>query len=112
MPPDPNRVQAVLLAAVESDEPADRAAVLDAECAGDAELRKRVEVLLGAHDHFDESLDVPLAGIRRGLTPLTEPEHPDRDGPPDDTFVGAARAPELTSGPESNFTVAAGAGGA
>jgi hypothetical protein len=33
MPPDPNRVQAVFLAAVECHEPADRAAVLDAECA-------------------------------------------------------------------------------
>jgi hypothetical protein len=112
MPTDPKRVQAVFLAAVECHDPADRVAVLDAECAGDAELRRRVEVLLGTHEQFDESLDGPLAGIRRGLTPLTEPEHPDRDGPPDDTFVGAARAPELTSGPESNFTVAAGAGGA
>jgi hypothetical protein len=40
MPPDPKRVQAVFLAAVEFREPADRAAVLDAECSGDAELRR------------------------------------------------------------------------
>src|SRR5262249_37179672 len=112
MPPDPKRVQAVFLAAVECHDPADRAAVLDAECAGDAELRRRVEVLLGAHDRFDESLDVPLAGIRRGLAPLAEPEHPGRDAPPADTFAGAAKAPELTSGSESNFPVAAGAGDA
>jgi hypothetical protein len=100
MPPDPNRVQAVLLAAVKYHEPADRAAVLDVECARDAELRRRVEVLLSAHDQFDESLDGPLAGFRRGLAPLTAPEQQGREGTPDDTFVGAARAPNLTSGSE------------
>ena len=41
MPTDPKRVQAVFLAAVECHDPADRAAVLDAECAGDTELRRR-----------------------------------------------------------------------
>ena len=107
MPPDPKRVQAVFLAAVEYPEPADRAAVLDAECSGDEELRRRVEELLSAHDQFDESLEVPLAGFRPGLAPLLEPERQDREGLRDDTFVGAARAPELTSGPESNLTVAA-----
>src|SRR5262249_49578665 len=70
------------------------------------------EVLLGAHDQFDEFLDVPLAGLRRGMTPLTEPKNPDREGTTDDTFVGAARAPDLTSGPESNLTVSAVAGDA
>jgi hypothetical protein len=71
MPPDPKRVQDVFLAAVECHEPADRVAVLDAECSGDAELRRRVEVLLSAHDQFDNSLGAPLSELRRDLRPLT-----------------------------------------
>jgi eukaryotic-like serine/threonine-protein kinase len=112
MKPDSERVQSVFSAVVECHEPADRAAKLDAECAGDGELRRRVEVLLGAHDQFDRPLDVPLAGVRRGLAPRTEPEHPGRDVTADDTFAGTARAPDLTSGPESNLTVAVAAAGA
>jgi hypothetical protein len=112
MPPDPQRVQAVFLAAVECHEPADRAAVLDAECSGDAELRRRVEVLLGTHDQFDVSLEAPFAGFRRGMTPLTSPELQGREDTPDDTFVGAARSPDLTSGSESNLTMAVVAGDA
>ena len=73
MPPDPKRVQAVFVAAVECREPTDRAALLDAECSADAELRRRVEDLLSAHDQFDESLEVPLAGFRLGSAPLMEP---------------------------------------
>jgi WD40 repeat protein len=46
---DAKRVQAVFLAAVEVDDPASQAALLDRECAGDAELRRRVEALLQAH---------------------------------------------------------------
>src|SRR5262249_1564630 len=112
MPPDPKRVQDVFLAAVKCHEPSDRAAVLDAECSGDAELRQRVEVRLAAHDQFDDSLDVPLAGFRRGMVPPTGPERKDCEVPPDDTFIGAARAPDLSSGSESDLTVAAGARGA
>jgi eukaryotic-like serine/threonine-protein kinase len=112
MPPDPKRVQAVFLAAVECREPAARAAVLDAECSGDAKLRRRVEDLLSAHDQFDESLEVPLAGFRPGSAPSIEPERQDRQGPRDDTFGGAAGAPDLTSGSESDLTMAAGAAGA
>jgi hypothetical protein len=107
MPPDPKRVQAVFLAAVEYPEPADRAAVLDAECSGDAELRRRVEILLSSHDQFDNSLDVPLDGFRWGLAPLTEPKHHGHEGTPVAAFAGTASAPDLTSGLESNFTVAA-----
>ena len=65
MPLDPVRVQAVFLAVVQLREPADRAAVLDAECAGDAELRLRVEALLSDHDKFDGSLDASLNELRR-----------------------------------------------
>src|SRR5437016_1467882 len=58
MPSDPQRVQAVFLAAVELPA-ADRAAVLDRECGADADLRRRVEVLLKAHDESGSFLDAP-----------------------------------------------------
>ena len=57
---DPGRVQAVFLAALEQEALADRAAVLDRECAADEELRRRVEALLIAHDEPDRLLDRPL----------------------------------------------------
>ncbi|HXY36482.1 MAG TPA: serine/threonine-protein kinase, partial [Planctomycetaceae bacterium] len=50
MPVDPSREQAVFLAAVQSKDPAERAEVLNAQCAGDDEMRARVEALLQAHD--------------------------------------------------------------
>jgi hypothetical protein len=57
---DPGRVQAVFLAALEEDAPADRVSVLDRECASDDELRLRVEALLIAHDEPGRLLDRPL----------------------------------------------------
>jgi eukaryotic-like serine/threonine-protein kinase len=59
---DLKRVQAIFGAAVESDSLADRAAVLDRECATDLELRTRVEALLGAHDEVSSLLDQPFVG--------------------------------------------------
>jgi WD40 repeat protein len=56
---DPNRVQAVFLAAIEASLSA-RAAVLERECAADAALRQRVEALLRAHDE-PGSLPAPAA---------------------------------------------------
>ena len=62
MPGDPERVKAVFLAAVE--QPAvDRAAFLDRECAGDTELRQRVEALLAAHAATGNFLDRPAAEL-------------------------------------------------
>jgi serine/threonine protein kinase len=61
MPTDPNRVQAVFLAAVERPV-AERPAVLDRECGSDAELRRRVETLLQAHDASGSFLEAPAAG--------------------------------------------------
>jgi WD40 repeat protein/serine/threonine protein kinase len=63
MPIDPKRAQAVFLAAVGIEEPAERAAVLDRECVGDAGLRERVEILLVAHDNPYSLLDRPLADL-------------------------------------------------
>jgi eukaryotic-like serine/threonine-protein kinase len=70
MPVDPNRAQAVFLAAAGCEEARQRAAVLDRECAGDAGLRERVEVLLRAHDDRYSLLDRPLvASVGRGEWP-------------------------------------------
>jgi hypothetical protein len=62
MPLDPKRVQEVFLAAASYHDPADRAAILDRECMGDSESRKRIEALLNAHDRFNDFVNQPLAG--------------------------------------------------
>jgi tetratricopeptide (TPR) repeat protein len=77
MPIDFPRIQDVFQAV--ADLPADeRAAVLERECRGDAELRRQVEALLKAHDDPGE---LPAAG-------------PERTGP----YMPAA-GPELTGAP-------------
>ncbi|HEY7308011.1 MAG TPA: tetratricopeptide repeat protein [Gemmataceae bacterium] len=68
MPVDPQRVQAVFLAAVEAGNVTARAAVLDRECGADSELRQRVEALLKAHDEPDSFLDEQAAD----LSPTTD----------------------------------------
>ena len=62
MPLDPKRVQAVYWEAVQYSDPADRSAILDRECMGASELRKRVAALLNAHERFDYFVNQPLVG--------------------------------------------------
>ena len=50
MPVDTARAKSLFLAASDLGEPAERAAYLDGECGGDAELRSRVDALLRAND--------------------------------------------------------------
>jgi serine/threonine protein kinase/tetratricopeptide (TPR) repeat protein len=77
MPIDFQRVQAIFQAVAELP-PAERTAVLDRECDDDAELRRRVEALLRAHD---DSRELPAAepGPQPRLTaayvPAVEPGH-------------------------------------
>src|SRR5262245_1425847 len=59
MPVDRQQVQAVFLQAVEAP-PADRAALLDRACGGDADLRQCVESLLVAHDQPGPFLGHPV----------------------------------------------------
>src|SRR5580704_2264640 len=54
MPLDPDRVQTIFLAAVETEDLAKRAEIVNAQCADDAELRARVETLLNLHDQARE----------------------------------------------------------
>ena len=48
----------IFLAAIDRASPAERAAYLDAACAGDDRLRADVEELLAAHDRLD-TMDDP-----------------------------------------------------
>ncbi len=49
-----NDVKAIFIAALDYEAGADRIAHLDAACGDNAELRRRVEALLAAHDRADE----------------------------------------------------------
>jgi hypothetical protein len=60
MPADPNRVKSLFLATAEKTPP-ERAAFLDQECAGDPELRRRVEELLQAHNEPGDLTSAPEA---------------------------------------------------
>jgi serine/threonine protein kinase/tetratricopeptide (TPR) repeat protein len=63
MPTDPRRVKELFADALDlADEPA-RQAFLDRECAGDEELRRRLEALLRAHDQTQSALDQPLVAV-------------------------------------------------
>src|SRR4051812_27353813 len=97
MPLDPKRVQAVFGAAIEYDAAADRAAVLDRECSTDAELRRRVEALLGAHDQADSLLDQPIVGpADHGIVPLTRPEDNGLDRSEAESPIGASEGSDPT----------------
>ncbi|HVK19135.1 MAG TPA: serine/threonine-protein kinase, partial [Fimbriiglobus sp.] len=61
MPPATDKMKAVFLAALDKAAPGERIAFLDEACAGDAELRVRVEALLQAHDHPNHLLARPAA---------------------------------------------------
>jgi tetratricopeptide (TPR) repeat protein len=61
MPADPRRVKDLFVAALELPDPEARLAFLNRECGNDADLRRRLEVLLGAHDRPDSALEQPLA---------------------------------------------------
>jgi serine/threonine protein kinase/Flp pilus assembly protein TadD len=65
MSAEARKARSIFLAAVESNSPEQRNAYLDRACAGDEELRRRVEVLLRAHEQPNSLLDRPPA------TPVT-----------------------------------------
>jgi hypothetical protein len=62
MPLNPMRVQAVFLEAANCHDLADRAAILDRECTGDSQTRRRIEALLTAHDRFIDFVYQPCVG--------------------------------------------------
>ena len=51
--------ESIFVTALEKTTPAERAAYLEAACAGNLELRLRVEALLRAHEQSGDLLDSP-----------------------------------------------------
>ncbi len=77
--------EAIFTAALERTDPAERAAYLDAACGDDADLRRRVESLLWAHESEDSLIDAPagLDSPTSASAPEIEPgssTHVDSDG--------------------------------
>ncbi len=111
MPLDPDRVQAVFLSAVECHDPAARAAVLDRECSTDAELRRRVEALLIAHDRRTRFLDRRIVGpASNGIVPLMGPEDNGGEATGAESPVGTSEGsgPTIDSRPDADATGAVG----
>src|SRR5438128_2457492 len=77
---DPQRARSIFLEAVENHAPDQRLPFLDQACGGDLNLRKRVEVLLRAHEQSNSILDVG------GVPPVATVAGPAAEGP--GTVVG------------------------
>jgi hypothetical protein len=82
--------ETIFAAALDKREPADRAAYLDATCAADPALRRRVEALLRSHDEAESFLRRPAveqvagpAGPPMDGDTRTGPTQPDAELPPD-----------------------------
>ncbi len=63
MAADPRRVKELFVAALDLPDSQARQAFLERECAGDAELRQRLEALLKAHENPASVLERPLAAV-------------------------------------------------
>jgi hypothetical protein len=61
--------EAIFFAALEKTTPMERAAYLDEACAGDADLRRRVERLLAAHPQVGSFLEAPAADAHVATSP-------------------------------------------
>ena len=68
---DAARAKSLFLAASDLADPAERAAYLDRECGGDAELRQRVEALLAADDGGGRSVEGDAGGMSGPTAPAT-----------------------------------------
>jgi serine/threonine protein kinase len=73
MPADPRRVKELFAAALDLTDAQARLAFLDRACAGDVELRGRLEVLLRTHDLPQPALDQLLAAVAPALPQQTAP---------------------------------------
>src|SRR5262249_13058121 len=89
---DAARAKSLFLAASALSEPAGRAAFLDRECGGDADLRARVEALLRAND----------------AAPLPEPGRANATGTFDPDAPAAAPTPDYPGKDEQAGAVIAG----
>jgi tRNA A-37 threonylcarbamoyl transferase component Bud32 len=78
----------LFIAALDKPDPAERAAFLDRACAGDAELRRRVAVLLRAHDQASRFLAAPA--VEQLQLGSADPDDPTRTAHPADETAPAA----------------------
>src|SRR5262245_10359149 len=67
--------------------PADRPAFFETHCAGDADLRQRLQALLAKHDQAGSFLEVPVVGDVRAP-----------DSAPRDTELPSATAGQMLAG--------------
>jgi len=73
---DSNQAKSIFLAAVEEVAPGDWSGYLDEVCRGNAELRRRVETLLAAHQESDVLFDEPNVGLMAETAPVEPVEEP------------------------------------
>jgi len=64
----------LFIAALQIEDPAKRAAYLDQACGGDNELRKRLDILLAAHDRPASARESPVAANPQKVPTGTEPD--------------------------------------
>ena len=72
--------QAIFTAALEMESPGQRAAYLDRACAGNADLRRQVEELLGAHGRAGSYLDNAAAAWKAHLPSADQQPMAERPG--------------------------------
>ena len=73
---DPSPLEAIFFAALEKGSPQERAAYLDEACAGDPDLRRRVEKMLAAQAQAGSFLEQPARS-----PVVTVDEQPVSEGP-------------------------------
>jgi serine/threonine protein kinase len=89
MAADPCRVKELFVAALDLPDPQARQAFLERECGGDADLRRRLEILLQAHDDPASALDEPLAAVGPAAAGATSSQGP-ADGPATASYHASA----------------------
>jgi serine/threonine protein kinase/tetratricopeptide (TPR) repeat protein len=83
--------ESIFVTALEKSTPAERAAYVEGACAGDPELRGRVEALLRAHEQSGDLLDPPLHAAGQTIPPLFA------------SITGQPKARPLAEGPGSRI---------
>ncbi len=74
---DPQQARSIFLAAVENHAPDQWQAYLDEACGANQELRRRVEVLLRAHEQANSLLDPPTPAPAQASTAAYDPPEAD-----------------------------------
>src|SRR5262249_678327 len=73
---NPSPLEAIFFAALEKDSPQERAAYLDEACAGDPDLRRRIEKMLAAQAQAGTFLEQPALAIGGTVKDLPIAEAP------------------------------------